>query len=77
MTALERHIQYLMGWMVFTDLDECEFKTMKKILEHAESLKDEEMKQLKSAFFAFCPDPAFNNVEEAFEDYYNNKIKNI
>lgn len=76
MTTLERHIEYLRGCMLYMDLDDCEIKTMQKILEHAESLREYEIDQLKSAFFAPCPDPAFHNIQTAFQDYYNDKIKN-
>lgn len=67
---------YIKGWMIYTDLDDCEIRTMQKILEHAESLREYEIDQLKSAFFAPCPDPAFHNIQTAFQDYYNDKIKN-
>lgn len=76
MTTLEKIIIYLQGYLVYTDLDECESKTMKRILKYAESLKGEEIEQLREAFNYPSPDPAFHNVKEAFEKYYNEKIKN-
>lgn len=76
MTTLDKVIIYLRGYLIYTDLDECESKTMKKILKYTESLKEEEIEQLKDAFYYPSPDPAFHNVKEEFEKYYNEKIKN-
>ena len=75
MTTLDKVIIYLQGYLVYTDLDECESKTMKKILKYAESIKEEEIEQIRDAFEYPCPDPAFHNVKDAFEKYYTEKFK--
>lgn len=76
MTTLEKIIVYLRGRLIYTDLDECELNTMKRILQYVESLREYEINQLKDAFFYPAPDTAFHDINQAFERYYNEKIKN-
>ena len=71
MTVLDKHIEFIKLVLQENELVGCDFKIINRILENAQSLKDDEIKQIHHAFNQVVLDPAFHNTKKQFEDYLN------